>query len=147
MSLASVSRYIHQKVQRPKEKPREKKFFCSLCGKAFSCPSSLAMHCRIHSGTKPFQCDKCDNVAFAQQGNLKKHMKRWHEADTTAPTKRRRKKKRTEAVRDSTANEGLEQSEVTMETGVDSEAEKTTAENEESNAGELGTNELTKQVN
>ena len=71
-------RFVHNKEQRPKEKAREKKFFCSLCGKAFLCPSSLAMHCRTHSGDKPYSCEQCGQ-AFAQAGNLKKHVKRWHE--------------------------------------------------------------------
>lgn len=71
-------RFVHKKEQRPKEKVREKKYFCSLCGKAFLCPSSLAMHCRTHSGDKPFSCEQCGQ-AFAQAGNLKKHTKRWHE--------------------------------------------------------------------
>lgn len=76
-------RYVHNKEQRPKEKEREKKFFCSLCGKAFLCPSSLAMHCRTHSGDKPYSCEKCGQ-SFAQAGNLKKHFKRWHNDDAEA---------------------------------------------------------------
>ena len=74
---------MHNKEERPKEKEREKKFFCSLCGKAFLCPSSLAMHCRTHSGDKPYTCDKCGQ-AFAQAGNLKKHFKRWHDEGAEA---------------------------------------------------------------
>lgn len=86
-------RYVHNKIKRPKDKPREKKFYCSLCGKAFSCPSSLAMHCRTHSGNKPFKCDTC-HAGFAQLGNLKKHLRRWHDADSGSSSKRRRLSKK-----------------------------------------------------
>ena len=78
LSVVVLIRFVHNKEQRPKEKVREKKFFCSLCGKAFLCPSSLAMHCRTHTGDKPYSCEQCGQ-GFTQAGNLKKHLKRWHE--------------------------------------------------------------------
>lgn len=90
-NLTKHIRFVHNKEQRPKEKSREKKYFCSLCGKAFLCPSSLAMHCRTHTGDKPFSCEQCGQ-GFAQAGNLKKHLKRWHEDGAEGRTRRRKKK-------------------------------------------------------
>lgn len=90
-NLTKHVRFVHNKEQRPKEKTREKKYFCSLCGKAFLCPSSLAMHCRTHTGDKPFSCEQCGQ-GFAQAGNLKKHLKRWHEDGAEGRTRRRKGK-------------------------------------------------------
>ncbi|XP_031548621.1 zinc finger protein 182-like [Actinia tenebrosa] len=99
-NLTKHIKYVHNKVKRPKDKPRQKNFFCSLCGKAFACPSSLAMHCRTHSGTKPFKCDTCQ-TAFSQLGNLKKHLKRWHDpVSGTVPKRKRVSKKKAKGQKD-----------------------------------------------
>ena len=45
------------------------------------------MHCRTHTGLKPFECTHC-GMAFTQKGNLKKHVARWHTLN--APTIRRK---------------------------------------------------------
>lgn len=126
-----MPRYVHQKLQRPKDKPREKKFHCSLCGKAFACPSSLAMHCRTHTGNKPFKCDKCE-AAFAQQGNLKKHLKRWHNPDASSTPKRRRKKKGEASSEADPASEGLDQGD-TIETIEDNDTSQSQSLNTENN--------------
>lgn len=45
------------------------------------------MHCRTHTGLKPFECTHC-GMAFTQKGNLKKHVVRWHTLN--APKSRRK---------------------------------------------------------
>ena len=45
------------------------------------------MHCRTHTGLKPFECTHC-GMAFTQKGNLKKHVARWHTVN--APKSRRK---------------------------------------------------------
>ena len=45
------------------------------------------MHCRTHTGLKPFECTHC-GMAFTQKGNLKKHVARWHTLN--APKTRRK---------------------------------------------------------
>lgn len=52
---------------------RERLHHCTLCGKRFSQASSLKRHHSIHRGEKPFRCVHCGKQ-FADQSNLKKHV-------------------------------------------------------------------------
>lgn len=52
---------------------RERLHSCTLCGKRFSQASSLKRHHSIHRGEKPFRCLHCGKH-FSDQSNLKKHV-------------------------------------------------------------------------
>ncbi|XP_051983599.1 zinc finger protein 397-like [Xyrauchen texanus] len=52
---------------------RERAYNCTLCGKRFSHPSSLKRHQSIHMGEKPFRCLHCGKQ-FSDPSNLKKHV-------------------------------------------------------------------------
>lgn len=50
-----------------------RKYPCCVCGSAFTRPSHLEIHMRIHTGEKPFACTKCDKC-FNAKHHLKSHM-------------------------------------------------------------------------
>jgi KRAB domain-containing zinc finger protein len=48
---------------------------CEICLKILKTPKYLRLHMRLHTGVKPFKCDKC-NMAFRFKPNLKVHQKK-----------------------------------------------------------------------
>lgn len=46
---------------------------CSICGKAFGKCSDLVRHYRIHSGSRPFSCNRCEK-SFSLKSSLKLHL-------------------------------------------------------------------------
>lgn len=70
----TVTDKIHVQT-RPKNKKlykRRKNKQCKVCDKNFTTTTKLNMHIRVHSGCKPFKCNKCSKT-FAQEFNLKRH--------------------------------------------------------------------------
>ena len=60
-------------------------FQCDVCQKRFVASSSLVTHNNIHLPEKPFKCIDCGKE-FAQKGNLRTHVKRYHEQDVNEST-------------------------------------------------------------
>lgn len=52
----------------------EKNFYCSQCGKHFSCRSYALEHQRIHTQEKPYNCIRCRKT-FRWKSNFTRHMK------------------------------------------------------------------------
>ena len=50
---------------------------CQFCLKVFCTPSLLKRHLVIHTGERPFKCNKCDRT-FQQKAHLTNHYGRVH---------------------------------------------------------------------
>ena len=59
------------------EQGMRKSYTCRKCGKCFTHLHSARTHSWMHSGTKPFKCEKC-NKSFRQSGHLICHMVEFH---------------------------------------------------------------------
>ncbi|XP_053667564.1 zinc finger protein ZFP2-like [Anopheles marshallii] len=45
---------------------------CEICGRKFTAKKNYTRHLMIHTGEKPYKCDRCDR-SYRQSGELKKH--------------------------------------------------------------------------
>ncbi|CAG9535270.1 unnamed protein product [Cercopithifilaria johnstoni] len=57
----------------PQKQNKGRKFCCCLCRKAFGKTSDLVRHYRVHSGERPFSCNRCGRD-FNLKSSLKLHM-------------------------------------------------------------------------
>lgn len=55
----------------------DKNHDCPNCGKPFPSKSKLERHQTVHTGARPYPCDKCD-CAYTQKGSLEFHQLRKH---------------------------------------------------------------------
>nr|XP_021514004.1 zinc finger protein 627-like [Meriones unguiculatus] len=77
--LPSCDIISQSSLKRHKHKPCDyrkyvKKYYeCEKCGKAFTCPSSLKKHKKVHTGEKPYKCEYCER-AFSYRYCVERHM-------------------------------------------------------------------------
>ncbi|MEE6506333.1 hypothetical protein FKM82_007633 [Ascaphus truei] len=67
-SETSKLQQLVENIDKSSSDPNE----CLICHRVLSCPSSLKMHYRTHTGERPFKCKICGR-AFSTKGNLRTH--------------------------------------------------------------------------
>lgn len=72
--------YCHQRTH-------NKNIECSIknCGKKFATKGDLEKHIRIHTGERPYKCNKCD-MSFSQRCTLRIHLDTVHQLDSDSET-------------------------------------------------------------
>ncbi|XP_045783219.1 zinc finger protein 773-like [Maniola jurtina] len=111
----------------------ERPYECPMCPKAFSNKAALLRHDRVHTGVKPYECPQCGKF-FTQSNSMKLHVKTVHLKQPTPYKSKNRKAKiamrQANIIASALANEVLtksvpmrvtiEESDKSMEEGVDS---------------------------
>ena len=59
---------------------------CHICGQYYKSRQNLAIHMRMHTGERPYNCSVC-NKKFIQPHHLKAHLKSKHDIIMVTPTK------------------------------------------------------------
>ncbi|XP_060520868.1 zinc finger protein 585A-like [Cylas formicarius] len=73
LSKTSLERHI-ELVHTGPQKPKEMKYLCDTCGKAFSYKNKMVVHMRTHTGYKPYACKFCGK-RFSKSGEKNCHQR------------------------------------------------------------------------